>query len=72
MIWVLVIIIVVVIYNAEKMPSLMNKIKSEVPHTVEVVKKASKDIKEKAQAAHTEKKDVSQPVVKEDKAKEKK
>lgn len=59
MIWVLVIIIVVVIYNAEKMPSLMNKIKSEVPHTVEVVKKASKDIKEKAQAAHTEKKNSS-------------
>lgn len=50
MIWVLVIIIVVVIYNAERLPDLMNKFKKEVPHIVETGKKLSKDLKEKAQA----------------------
>ncbi len=70
MIWVLVIIIIFVIYNAEKLPGLMNKIKSEVPHTVEVVKKASKDIKEKAQSSHNGKKGDSQTSAKEEKTKE--
>ena len=55
MIWVLVAIIVIAIYNAERLPHLMNKIKDEVPHLVEAGKKASKEIKEKAQAAHQEK-----------------
>ena len=54
MIWVLVAIIVIAIYNAERLPHLMNKIKDEVPHLVEAGKKASKEIKEKAQAAHQE------------------
>lgn len=56
MIWVLVIIVVIVIYNAEKMPQIMDKIRAEVPHIVEAGKKASKEIKEKAQTAHLEKK----------------
>jgi Sec-independent protein translocase protein TatA len=55
MIWILVIIIVAIIYNAERLPDLMNKFKKEVPHIVETGKKLSKDLKEKAQAA-TEKK----------------
>lgn len=56
MIWVLVIIAVIAIYNAERLPELVNKIKDEVPHLVEAGKKASKDIKEKAQATAQEKK----------------
>jgi Sec-independent protein translocase protein TatA len=51
MIWILVIIIVAIIYNAERLPDLMNKFKKEVPHIVETGKKLSKDLKEKAQAA---------------------
>ena len=57
MIWVLVIIVVILIYNAEKLPHKMEKIKTEVPHIVEAGKKASKEIKEKAHAAHQEKKE---------------
>ena len=53
MIWVLVIIVVIIIYNAEKMPQIMEKVKAEVPHIVEAGKKASKEIKEKAQTAHS-------------------
>jgi len=56
MIWILVIIVVVMIYNAERLPDLMNKFKKEVPHIVETGKKLSKDLKEKAQATATEKK----------------
>jgi len=59
MIWVLVLIIVVVIYNAERLPDLMNKFKKEVPHIVETGKKLSKDIKEKAQANTAEKKNTN-------------
>ncbi len=55
MIWILVIIIVIAIYNAEKLPHIIEKMKEEVPHIVEVGKKASKEIKEKAQIAHQEK-----------------
>lgn len=55
MIWILVIIVVIAIYNAEKLPQMMDKIKDEVPHLVEAGKKASKEIKEKAQVAHREK-----------------
>ena len=47
MIWILAIIVVVAIYNAERMPQIVNKIKSDVPHIVEAGKKASKDLKEK-------------------------
>lgn len=57
MIWVLVIIVVILIYNAEKLPHMMDKIKTEVPHIVEAGKKASKEIKEKAHAVHQEKKE---------------
>lgn len=57
MIWVLVIIAVFVIYNAERMPELINKFKKEVPNLVDTGKKVSKELKEKAQAA-TEKKNT--------------
>lgn len=56
MIWVLVLIIVIIIYNAERLPDLMNKFKKEVPHIVESGKKFSKELKEKAQATAAEKK----------------
>jgi Sec-independent protein translocase protein TatA len=48
MIWVLVIIVVFAIYNAERMPHIMDKIRNEVPHIVDAGKKASKELKEKA------------------------
>ena len=48
-------IIVAVIYNAEKLPQMMNKLKDEMPHIVDASKKASKELKEKAQAIHKEK-----------------
>ena len=57
MIWFLVIIAVIVIYNAERMPELMDKFKKEVPNLVDTGKKVSKELKEKAQAA-TEKKNT--------------
>ena len=57
MIWILAIIVVVAIYNAERMPQIVNKIKSDVPHIVEAGKKASKDLKEKATSKKTDKKD---------------
>jgi Sec-independent protein translocase protein TatA len=57
MIWVLVIIAVFVIYNAERMPDLINKFKKEVPNLVDTGKKVSKELKEKAHAA-TEKKNT--------------
>lgn len=50
MIWVLVIIAVFIIYNAERMPELVNKFKKEVPNIVDTSKKMSKELKEKAQA----------------------
>lgn len=55
MIWILVAIVVIAIYNAERLPDLVNKFKKEVPNIVETGKKVSKELKEKAQAA-TEKK----------------
>ena len=55
MIWVLVIVAVIIIYNAERMPELMDKFKKEVPNLVDtgkkVSEKVSKELKEKAQAA---------------------
>lgn len=51
MTWVLVAIIVIAIYNAEKLPQIMERLKGEVPHIVDAGKKASKELKEKAQAA---------------------
>lgn len=51
MTWLLVAIIVIVIYNAEKLPQMVEKIKGEVPHIVDAGKKASKELKEKAQEA---------------------
>jgi len=56
MIWILVLIVVIAIYNAERLPELMNRFKNEVPHLVETGKKLSKDIKEKAQTTVAEKK----------------
>jgi len=55
MTWILVAVIVIAIYNAERLPQLMSKLKDEVPHIVDAGKKASKELKEKAQAAHQEK-----------------
>ena len=49
MIWVLVIIVVFAIYNAERMPHIMDKLRNEVPHIVDAGKKVSKELKEKAQ-----------------------
>jgi len=51
MIWILVAIVVIAIYNAERLPDLVNKFKNEVPNIVETGKKVSKELKEKAQAA---------------------
>lgn len=48
MIWFLVAVVVIVLYNAERMPQIVEKMKAEVPHIIEVSKKASKEIKEKA------------------------
>lgn len=56
MTWILVAVIVIVIYNAERLPQLMSRLKDEMPHIVEAGKKASKELKEKAQAVHQEKK----------------
>lgn len=51
MTWILVAIIVIAVYNAEKLPQIMERLKGEVPHIVDAGKKASKELKEKAQAA---------------------
>lgn len=50
MIWVIAIIAVIVIYNAEQLPGVINKFKKEVPNIVDTGKKVSKELKEKAQA----------------------
>ncbi len=55
MIWILVAIIVVVIYNAERLPQMMDKLKDEAPHIVDAGKKASKELKEKVQEKVQEK-----------------
>ena len=52
MIWILVIIVVAVIYNAERMPEIIASVKKDIPHVVEAGKKASKDLKEKAKNIH--------------------
>lgn len=51
MTWILVAIIVIAIYNAERLPQLMSRLKDEVPHIVDAGKKASQELKEKAHAA---------------------
>ena len=60
-IWILAAIIVFVLYNAERMPEIINKFKKEMPHIVENSKKVTKDftkeLKEKAQAVASEKKE---------------
>lgn len=56
MIWILVIIAVIAIYNAERLPDLVNKFKKDMPAIVEAGKKASKELKEKAQQTVAEKK----------------
>ena len=48
MIWILVIVIVAMIYNAERMPEIIASVKKDIPQVVEAGKKASKDLKEKA------------------------
>ena len=47
--WILVAIIVFAIYNAERLPEIISKIKKDVPHIVEAGKKVSKDLQKKAQ-----------------------
>lgn len=49
MVWLLVIVVIIAIYNAERLPEIISKLKSEVPHLVDAGKKVSKEIKEKAQ-----------------------
>lgn len=49
--WILVIIIVFAIYNAEKLPDIIKRLKSEVPHLADAGKKAAQEIKEKAKQA---------------------
>ena len=44
MIWVLVIVAVIIIYNAERMPELMDKFKKEVPNLVDTGKKVSEKV----------------------------
>ena len=50
MIWILAIITVVVIYYAERMPQIIEKAKSDVPNIIKAGKKASKELKDKAQS----------------------
>ena len=54
--WILVAIVVFVLYNAEKMPEIMDKVKKDVPNLVEAGKKVSKELTEKVQASSTERK----------------
>ena len=56
MIWIIAIIAVIIIYNAERMPELINKFKKEVPNIVDTGKKVSKELKAKAQAVAEKKK----------------
>ena len=49
--WILVIIIVFAIYNAEKLPDIIKRLKSEVPHLADAGKKAAQEIKERAKHA---------------------
>ena len=58
--WILVAIVVFVIYNAEKMPEMMDKVKKDVPHIVEAGKKVSKELTEKVQTSSAEKKNKKQ------------
>ncbi|MBQ2883710.1 MAG: hypothetical protein IJE43_08075 [Alphaproteobacteria bacterium] len=46
--WILVIIAVYAIYNAEKLPDIIKRLKSEVPHIADAGKKAAQELKEKA------------------------
>jgi Sec-independent protein translocase protein TatA len=48
MVWLLVIVVIIAIYNAERLPEIISKLKSEVPHLVDAGKKVSQEIKEKA------------------------
>ena len=50
--WILVIIVVFAIYNAEKLPDVIKRLKTEVPHIADAGKKAAQEIKEKANQAH--------------------
>jgi Sec-independent protein translocase protein TatA len=49
--WILVIIVVFAIYNAEKLPDVIKRLKTEVPHIADAGKKAAQEIKEKAKQA---------------------
>lgn len=66
MIWVIAIIVVVAIYNAERLPDLIKKFKSDVPHIIDAGKKMSKDLKEKAQVIHQDKVSKRQKSTKDD------
>jgi Sec-independent protein translocase protein TatA len=49
--WILVIIVVFAIYNAEKLPDIIKRLKNEVPHIADAGKKAAQEIKAKAKQA---------------------
>jgi Sec-independent protein translocase protein TatA len=49
--WILVIIAVFAIYNAEKLPDIIKRLKNEVPHIADAGKKAAQEIKAKAKQA---------------------
>ena len=55
MTWILVAIIVIAIYNAERLPELMSRLKNEVPHLVDAGKKGFSGIKKKKAHAAQEK-----------------
>lgn len=55
MIWILAILIVVIIYNKERMPDLVSKFKKEMPNIVDAGKKMTKELKQKAQANSSKK-----------------
>ncbi len=55
MIWVLVIVVIIAIYNAERLPMVVNKLKNEVPHIIEAGKKVSHELKEKSQKTSSKK-----------------
>lgn len=49
--WILVIIVVFAIYNAERLPDIIKRLKKEVPHIADAGKKAAQELKEKAKQA---------------------
>ena len=50
--WILVIIVVFAIYNAERLPDIIKRLKKEVPHIADAGKKAAQELKEKRGLKH--------------------